>query len=222
MRWLFPYSRDDVPERVLATSEGLAVDFLETGKSVYDTLSGLLAAVETHEWVFWCTSDRYPIAIRSTAELDHLVAGMGAGEFDAFEAVKLTRWRELQSLPASAVTVRKRGVDFLEHQPGVFGFWHPHFVKTGFPRQSPERTVGRGHAAPAGPGHQWSCTFVARTRTPSCYVPDEVRGAYDQREEHGQLRDPTPASRPAADWLARGLPVVGGVLLSGDSQGESL
>jgi hypothetical protein len=84
---------------------------------------------EETEWVFWCTSDRYPWLVERSALLNEIAAELGSPAFADCDAVKLARWREDENITAFREMRNLGGMDFELREAGLFGFWHHHFIR---------------------------------------------------------------------------------------------
>lgn len=107
---------------------GFSFEFIECDGGTGPTIEALSAYVEKQDWVFWLTSDRYPIAADPRFDFGALTGAILDGRLDDVDAVKLTRWRE--DPPVGEANDTGFGADFVRAPYGAFGFWNPHFVKS--------------------------------------------------------------------------------------------
>ena len=132
VRFFVPVNSQAAGERIPAeVAAGITLQIVACASPIKATLQALEAASGDSEWVFWCSSDRYPIVI------SHEALGAVARDLMAHpdkprpetQAVRFVRWQDVSTIDADAPDVTIGGAIFKPASASNVGFWHPHFMR---------------------------------------------------------------------------------------------
>jgi hypothetical protein len=129
LQFVIPFSNPEIKNQYTQQLPScIRFSFSQTRSSLGDGFPSWIESLLSHtqdNWFFWCSSDRYPVAVAPAMSLISITEQLV--ELDDLDAIRLVRWRDIQGEENDSV-LKFAGLEFRRRALGVHGLWHPQFI----------------------------------------------------------------------------------------------
>lgn len=130
LEFIIPFTSSDIPGRYRKElPPHLKLTFTQTDTSLgagFPSWIDKILLDTTDPWFFWCSSDRYPIALASNSALLRLFRELPLLT-DNIDAVRIARWKDTRG-EEQFQHKKFAGLPFSERPLKAHGLWHPQFM----------------------------------------------------------------------------------------------